>query len=333
MGMTTTLSKAITGEHLSRQEAHDVLIGITRGEYSDVQVASLLTAMQMRGVSVDELVGLRDAVYETGVPVDIEADRFIDIVGTGGDGKNTFNVSTCACFVVAGAGYKVVKHGNYAATSTSGASNVMEAHGVRFSSDNDTINRSLSECGIAYLHAPLFAKAMKYVAPVRKSLPFPTCFNLLGPLVNPARPACQLLGTATLGQMRLYSGVFNNLGLDYGIVNSVDGYDEISLTGDFKVTTNSTDKIYTPSSVGMPPVSAEELRGGNTVEEAKEIFDSVLENRSTEPRKNVVLVNAAFAISVLDKTKDISEAVALARESLKSGKALQVLKRFVTLNS
>ncbi len=333
MTITSALSKTITGERLSREEAHDILLGITRGEYPDTQIAALLTAMQMRGVGVEEILGLRDAVFETGVKVEVKADRFIDIVGTGGDCKNTFNISTCACFVVAGAGYKVVKHGNYAATSTSGASNVIEAHGVKFTSDNDQINRSLDACNIVYLHAPLFAKAMKYVASVRKALPFPTCFNLLGPLVNPARPTCQLLGTATLGQMRLYANVYREIGVDFGIVNSIDGYDEISLTGDFKVTTKSIEKIYSPSSLDMPVASAEQLRGGDTVEEAKEIFDSVLENRSTEAQRNVVLANAAFAINVLDPSKDINEALAEAREALDSGKALNALKSFVAINS
>ena len=333
MGMTTALNTVVSGEQLTRKETHDILLGITRNEYPAEQTAALLTAMQMRGVGVDELLGLCDAVFETGVKVNVEADRFIDIVGTGGDKKNTFNISTCACFVVAGAGYKVVKHGNYAATSTSGASNVVEAHGARFTADNGQINRSIAECGIAYLHAPLFAKAMKFVAPIRKALPFPTCFNLLGPLVNPSRPTCQLLGTATLSQMRLYASVYRQLGTDYGIVNSIDGYDEISLTGDFKAMTKELDKIFTPADFGMPTVDPAELVGGNTVEEAKEIFDSVLENRSTEARKNVVLANAAMAINVLDPQKSIADAIATARESLESGRALQTLKRFVEINS
>lgn len=332
MTVATTLNTLIEGGSLSRKEMHDALIGITCGEYTNEQTASLLTAIQMRGAGVEELLGLRDAVLETGVGIDIAADRFIDIVGTGGDKKNTFNISTCACLVVAGAGYRVVKHGNYAATSTSGASNIIEAHGVKFTADQSLINRSVEDCGFEYLHAPLFAKAMKSVAPVRKALPFPTCFNLLGPLVNPSRPACQLLGVATLSQMRLYAGVYQKMGVDYGIVNSVDGYDEISLTGDFKVRTNNVEKIYSPAQLGFDIVNAAELECGDTVEEAKEIFDSVLENRSTDARRNVVIANAVFAIMVLDPARTIGDALFAARESLESGKALQVLRRYIELH-
>lgn len=332
MNMTEALNKVLSGEELSREETKDILVGITHGEFSGEQIAALVTAIQMRGTGVEELLGLRDAVYETGVSVDIDCDRFIDIVGTGGDRKNTFNISTCSCFVVAGAGYKVVKHGNYAATSSSGASNVIEAHGVSFTSDHDRINKSIQECGFAYLHAPLFAKAMKFVAPIRKALPFPTCFNLLGPLVNPSRPGCQLLGVATLGQMRLYSSVYQRLGIDYGIVNSIDGYDEISLTGDFKVKTGSMEKQFSPSDLGFAAIGPQELEGGATVAEAKEIFDSILENRSSEAQKNVVLANSAFAISIVDPQKSLSDALALARESLESGRALQTLEKFIDIN-
>lgn len=327
------LSRMLNHEEFSREDTRRFLVGVTRSEYAQEQITALLTGLQMRGITVEELLGFRAGILETGVSAVLDADRYIDIVGTGGDGKNTFNISTCACFVVAGAGYKVAKHGNYAATSTSGASNVIEAHGVKFTADLDRLNRSINECGIVYLHAQLFAKAMKFVAPIRKALPFPTCFNLLGPIVNPSRPACQLLGVATLGQMRLYSNVYQKMGIDYGIVNSIDGYDEISLTGDFYVSTNSSEKIYRPSDLGLPLSAPQQLMGGATVDEAKEIFDSVLENRSTPDRKNVVLANAAFAIHVIDPGKTIEEALAIARESLESGKALQTLKRFVELNS
>ena len=233
---------------------------------------------------------------------------------------------------MAGAGYKVAKHGNYAATSTSGASNVIEHHGVRFTADSNWLRRSMEACNFAYLHAPLFAHGMKAVAPVRKMLQIPTCFNLLGPLVNPCRPAYQLLGVANLNQMRLYSSVYEKLGIGYGIVNSIDGYDEISLTGNFKVKTNTMEKIFRPADLGLPTVRPEELYGGTTPDEAAEIFDSVLENRSTESRKKVVLANAAFAIKVIERDKDIAECLAIARESLESGRALTCLKTYVELN-
>ena len=309
-------------------------MGITRSEYPNEQITALLTALQMRGITVDELLGFRDGILETGVPVPLDCDRYIDVVGTGGDRKNTFNISTTSCFVIAGAGYKVAKHGNYAATSTSGASNVIANHGVKFTDDIDRLNRCINECGIVYLHAQLFAKAMKFVGPIRKALQFPTCFNLLGPIVNPSKPQCQLLGVANLDQMRLYNNVYQKIGLDYGIVNSIDGYDEISLTGDFKVTTNNYERIFKPSDLGFTIIKPEELRAGANEQEAKEIFDAVLANTALPAQKNVVLANAAFAIQVLEKgKKDIEECIDIARESIDSGKALDTFKKFVELNS
>jgi len=264
--------------------------------------------------------------------VPLDCDRYIDVVGTGGDRKNTFNISTTACFVIAGAGYRVAKHGNYAATSTSGASNVIANHGVKFTDDIDRLNRSINECGIVYLHAQLFAKAMKFVGPIRRNLQFPTCFNLLGPLVNPSQPQCQLLGVATLDQMRLYRNVYQKIGIRYGILNSIDGYDEISLTGDFKISTNQYEKIFHPTDLGFELVHPTELVGGKNVEEAKKIFDSVLENRSAPSQKNAVICNAAFGIQVIDPTKSIEGAIALARESIDSGRALQVLHKLIELS-
>jgi anthranilate phosphoribosyltransferase len=287
----------------------------------------------MRGVTVDELLGFRDGFLETGVPALLDCGRYIDVVGTGGDRKNTFNISTTACFVIAGAGYKVAKHGNYAATSTSGASNVIANHGVKFTDDVDQLNRSLNEAGIVYLHAQLFAKAMKFVGPIRKALQFPTIFNLLGPLVNPSQPKCQLLGVANLDQMRLYHHVYQKINIDYGIVNSMDGYDEISLTGDFKVTTNHYERVFKPQDLGFQIAKPEELVGGATEQEAKEIFDNVLANTALPAQKNIVLANAAFGIQVLEKgQKSIEECVEIARESIDSGRALATFKKFVELN-
>ena len=306
--MKDILNRMLNHEELSREEMKNILIGITQSEFPTEQITALLTALQMRGVTVDELLGFRDGILETGVPAILNADRYIDVVGTGGDRKNTFNISTTSCFVIAGAGYKVAKHGNYAATSVSGASNVIAHHGIKFTDDIDKLNRSLNEAGIVYLHAQLFAKAMKFVGPIRKALQFPTIFNLLGPLVNPSQPQCQLLGVANLDQMRLYNQVYQKIGIDYGIVNSIDGYDEISLTGDFKVTTKQYERAA--------------------------IFDSVLENRALPAQKNIVLANAAFGIQVLEKgEKSIEECIAIARESIDSGNALKTFKKFVELNS
>ena len=332
--MKDILNRMLNHEELTREETKNILVGITKSEYPNEQITALLTALQMRGITVDELLGFRDGILETGVPVPLDCDRYIDVVGTGGDRKNTFNISTTSCFVIAGAGYKVAKHGNYAATSTSGASNVIANHGVMFTDDIDKLNRCINECGIVYLHAQLFAKAMKFVGPIRKALQFPTCFNLLGPIVNPSKPQCQLLGVANLDQMRLYSNVYQKIGIDYGIVNSIDGYDEISLTGDFKVTTNCYERIFNPSDLGFGITKPEELRAGADEKEAKEIFDNVLANTALPAQKNVVLANAAFGIQVLEKgEKDIAECVEIARESIDSGKALATFKKFVELNS
>ena len=332
--MKDILNRMLNHEELTREETKNILIGITKSEYPNEQITALLTALQMRGITVDELLGFRDGILETGVPVPLDCDRYIDVVGTGGDRKNTFNISTTSCFVIAGAGYKVAKHGNYAATSTSGASNVIANHGVKFTDDIDKLNRCINECGIVYLHAQLFAKAMKFVGPIRKALQFPTCFNLLGPIVNPSKPQCQLLGVANLDQMRLYNNVYQKIGIDYGIVNSIDGYDEISLTSDFKVTTNNYERIFKPSDLGFGITKPEELRAGADEKEAKEIFDNVLANTALPAQKNVVLANAAFGIQVLEKgKKDIEECVEIARESIDSGKALDTFKKFVEFNS
>lgn len=332
--MKQILERVLNQEELTREETKEILIGITQEKYAKEQITALLTALQMRGVTVDELLGFRDGILETGVPAILDSDRYIDVVGTGGDRKNTFNISTTSCFVIAGAGYKVAKHGNYAATSTSGASNVIANHGIKFTADIDRLNRSLNEAGIVYLHAQLFANAMKFVGPIRKALQFPTCFNLLGPIVNPSRPQCQLLGVANLDQMRLYSNVYQKIGIDYGIVNSIDGYDEISLTGDFKVTTNNYERIFKPSDLGLEIITPEELKAGANEQEAKEIFDNVLNNTATKAQKDVVLANAAFAIQVMEKgQKSIEDCIETARESIDSGKALATFKKFAEINS
>ena len=332
--MKDILNRMLNHEELSREEMKNILIGITKSEYPTEQITALLTALQMRGVTVDELLGFRDGILETGVPVPLNCDRYIDVVGTGGDRKNTFNISTTSCFVIAGAGYKVAKHGNYAATSTSGASNVIQYHGVKFTDDIDRLNRCINEVGIVYLHAQLFARAMKFVGPIRKALQFPTIFNLLGPIVNPSQPQCQLLGVANLDQMRLYSNVYQKIGIDYGIVNSVEGYDEISLTCDFKVTTNNYEKIFSPADLGFEKALPDELKAGANEAEAAAIFDAVLENRALPAQKNIVLANAAFGIQVLERgQKSIEECIAIARESIDSGNALRTFKKFVELNS
>lgn len=330
--MKQYLNRLIAGETLSREDTHTIMLGITQEHYNESQIAALLMAIQTRGVTVDELLGFRDGLLETGKYIDLSDFNTLDIVGTGGDGKNTFNISTCSAFVIAGAGYKVTKHGNGGSTSVSGASNVLQGHGVKFTDDADLLKRSLDEAGICYFHAPLFAYGMKFVGPTRKALQVPTCFNLLGPLVNPCHPKNSFHGTANQSQLRLYTAIHQRIGDSYGVVTSYDGYDEISLTSGFKLVTNNFEKVFTPKDLGLNYVNPEDIFGGDTAEQAMTIFDNVLEGKSTEAQKSVILANAACGINVMDRNKSIEESIALARESLDSGRALQAFKKFVEIN-
>lgn len=331
--MKQILYQLFEHQYLRREEAREILQNITSGKYNDAQIASLITVFLMRSISVDELIGFREALLEMRIPVGLSDFEPIDIVGTGGDGKNTFNISTCACFVVAGAGYPVVKHGNYGATSVSGASNVMEQHGVRFTSDIDRLRLSMDKCHIAYLHAPLFNPALKAVAPVRKALGVRTFFNMLGPLVNPVIPKYQLLGVYNLPLLRLYSYTFQENRTGFAVVHSLDGYDEISLTSDFKVVTSNNEKIYTPESLGFSRCKEKDLDGGNTPEEAAKIFDQVLTGNAIEAQTACVIANAGFAIQVMEPQKTLEECIALARESLQSKQAYNTFKRFLEINA
>ena len=318
---------------LTRQQAHEVMIGIADKRYDEAQVAAFLAVYRMRAIHTPELLGFRDALIERALPIDLSAYKALDIVGTGGDGKNTFNISTCACFVVAGAGYNVAKHGNYGASSVSGASTVLQLHGVKFTNDAEKLQRSIEQCGVAYLHAPLFHPALAAVAPLRKSLKVKTIFNLLGPLVNPSHTASQLLGVATLEQMRLYTNTLQRIGINFAVVTSLDGYDEISLTEGFKVMTNHSESIYSPTDLGLPIAAQAELYGGTTPEEAAKIFTNVLQGCATPSQTNAVLVNAAFGIHTICPDKNIETCMEEARASLLSGKALKTFQHFLALNS
>ncbi|MCH5181647.1 MAG: anthranilate phosphoribosyltransferase [Prevotellaceae bacterium] len=331
--MKEYLTRLINGETLTREDTRLIMLGITREVYNDYQIAALLMAMQTRGINVDELLGLRDGLLETGKHIDIGDQNTLDIVGTGGDRKNTFNISTCSAFVIAGAGYKVTKHGNGSSSSVSGASNVLAGHGVKFTDNPDILLRSLDEANICYFHAPLFAYGMKFVGSVRKALGIPTCFNLLGPLINPCRPKNSLHGTANQSQMRLYTNLHQRIGDNFGVITSYDGYDEISLTSGFKLITPDFEKVYTPKELGFNYADPRDIYGGETEKEAARIFDNVLENTATEAQKNVVLANAACGISIMERNLSISESIAIARESLEGGKALQAFKTFIRINS
>lgn len=331
--MKDILYRLFEHQYLGRDEAHRILHNIATGCYDDAQIASLITVFLMRNISVDELMGFREALLDMRVPVDLAEYKPIDIVGTGGDGKNTFNISTAACFVVAGAGYKVVKHGNYGATSVSGASNVMQQHGVKFTTDAGQLRRSIEDCNLAYLHAPLFNPALKAVANVRKHLGVRSFFNMLGPLVNPAMPTYQLLGVYNLPLLRLYNYTYQESGTRFAVVHSLDGYDEISLTGEFKVATADKEKLYTPEMLGFQRIAEADLDGGETPEAAARIFDAVLEGTATRAQRDCVIANAGFAIHVIRPELPVADCIAEARESLEAGKARATFLRFLSLNS
>jgi anthranilate phosphoribosyltransferase len=320
-------------QSLDREEARQVLVKLSRGEYNDSQIAAFITVFLMRSITIDELAGFRDALLEMRTPVDPGDRGAVDIVGTGGDNKNTFNISTAACFVVAGAGYPVVKHGNYGSTSVSGASNVMEHHGVRFTADADRLSRSLDACGVAYLHAPLFSPALKAVAPGRTALGVRNVFNMLGPLVNPTLPRRQMLGVYRLRLARLYTYLYQEGRCDFTVVHSLDGYDEISLTSDFKCLDRGGERIHTPESLGFARARESDLHGGATIGEAAAIFDRVLAGTGTPAQTGAVTANAAFAIRMFEPEESLEACVARAREAIDSGAAERTFKKFLEINT
>lgn len=315
----------------SRDQAKEVLLNISKGLYSEYEVTSFVTVYLMRSITIAELQGFRDALLELCVPVDLKEYPTIDIVGTGGDGKNTFNISTLACFIVAGTGQKVAKHGNYGATSISGASNVMEQMGYRLKNDPLALKKELETTNICFLHAPLFHPALKTVGPIRKNLGVRTFFNMLGPMVNPAYPSYQLVGVYNLEMARIYNYLLQQTGKPFTIIHSLDGYDEISLTGDTKVITNLGERIMTPEQLGKRAVAAADIYGGNTAEEAAKLFLNILKGAGTWAQNAVVLANAAMALDCTGNYNNYEAAYAAAVESLESGKANEVLKKLIAL--
>ena len=285
----------------------------------------------MRSITIDELQGFRDGLLELAVPVDLNGYKVMDIVGTGGDGKNTFNISTLACFIVAGAGKKVAKHGNYGATSVSGASNVMETLGYKFKNNSDSLKRELDEAGFTFLHAPLFHPALKAVAGIRKNLGFRTFFNMLGPMVNPAKPAYQLVGVYNLEMARIYNYLLQEEGNPFTIIHGLDGYDEISLTNDTKVITNAGEKVLSAEQIGKRVVSPSDIHGGSTVDEAAKIFLKILKGEGTWAQNAVVLANAAMALNCMGDYQHYNEAYDAACESLESGKAYEAFQKLIAL--
>ncbi|MEI7522693.1 MAG: anthranilate phosphoribosyltransferase [Mariniphaga sp.] len=318
-------------KRLTKQEAEDILTEITAGKLSDAEIAAFITVFNMRTISIDELEGFRDALLKTALPVDLTEFNTIDLCGTGGDGKDTFNISTLSAFVVAGAGATVAKHGNYAASSGCGSSNVMEHLGYKFSNSHERLRTELDQCGITFLHAPLFNPAMKNVAQVRRALRLKTFFNMLGPMVNPGRPQNQVVGVFSLELARMYNYLYQKSNVNYCIIHSLDGYDEISLTGDFKVLSNKSDQILSPSSLGMDVTKPGELVGSGDVPGTAAIFTDVLEGRGTIPQNSVVLSNAAMALKTYFPEKGIEQCVEDARSSLMGGKALKIFTKLISL--
>jgi anthranilate phosphoribosyltransferase len=324
-----TLNKLIQHRTLSREDAKNILKNIAGEKYNQSQVTAFMAVYMMRSITPEELAGFRDALIELCVPVDLSDFNTIDLCGTGGDGKDTFNISTLSSLVVAGAGYNVAKHGNYGVSSACGSSNVMEYFGLKFTNDGDALKRQMDKAGMVYMHAPLFHPAMKAVGPIRRELGMKTFFNLIGPLVNPSNPQNQITGVFDLETVRLYNYLFQHTVKKFAIVYSMDGYDEISLTGDFKMVTNTDDLMLSPEKIGLPRLNQEQLFGGHTVEDAAVIFKSVLEGTGTVAQNSVVFANAGMAIKTICPEKNIEQCIEEAKSSLMGGKAKKVLEKLI----
>lgn len=329
--MKHLLNRLINHETISREEAREALVQIAGGEYNHSQIAAFLTVYMMRSITIEELEGFRDGLLDLCISIDLSAYDPIDLCGTGGDGKDTFNISTLASFITAGAGIKVAKHGNYGVSSVSGSSNVMEHLGIKFSADASHLEKCIDEAGICILHAPLFNPAMKNVAPIRKSLAVKTFFNMLGPMVNPASPKKQLVGVFSLELARMYGYLYQNTDKKFTILHALDGYDEISLTGPTKTISNNAEGMLEASDFGIEELKASEISGGNSVENSAEIFLNILNGKGTTPQNNVVCANAGMAIAIA-RSCSPREGFETAQEALRSGKALQVLNKLQELS-
>lgn len=330
--MKVFLNKLYEHRTLQKEEAREILINIANGKYSHSEVASFITVFLMRSITVEELQGFRDALLELCVKLDFSAYECIDVCGTGGDSKNTFNISTLSTFIIAAAGVKVAKHGNYGVSSVSGSSNVMEYFGYKFTSNESLLKKQLDICNVCFMHAPLFHPALKNVAPIRKELGVKTFFNMLGPLVNPANPRFRLVGVYNLELARVYNYLLQPSTLEYRIVHSLDGYDEISNTGDFKVYSRAKEELLSPTEFGIPICKQEELFGGDSVEDSATLFLSILKGAGTSAQNNAILINSGFAINCAKPSLSVIQSIELAKETLISGKAYQLFKNLIALN-
>lgn len=329
MTMKNILGKLHSHERLDKDEAREILIGISENRYNPAQIAAFISVYLMRSISVQELQGFQEALLELCVPIDIESDEAIDVCGTGGDGKNTFNISTLSAFVLAGAGKKVIKHGNYGVSSVCGSSNVLQYLGHQFTNDQDILKRQLEQCNITFLHAPLFHPALKSVGPIRRELGVKTFFNMLGPLVNPAQPGFQLVGVFNLKVARLYQYLLADKHVKECIVHCLGGYDEISLTKEAKIIQSGQEKILRPNDFGTSSLMPSDIYGGETIAEAANIFVNVLQDKDTLSRKNVVSSNAALALQLYHPEYSLSDCREMATESIESGAAYKVFNQLI----
>lgn len=329
--MKTILNQLITHQTLSKQEAKEVLVNISKGIYNESQIAAFITVYLMRNITLEELTGFREALLELCIPVDFSDYNTIDLCGTGGDGKDTFNISTLASFIVAGAGIKVAKHGNYGVSSISGSSNVMELMGVKFSNDVEFLKKCIEETNIAILHAPLFHPALKNVGPIRKNLGIKTFFNMLGPMVNPSFPKNQMVGVFSLELARMYAYLYQNTDVNFSILHGLSGFDEVSLTDSVKIITNTSEQILSPEDFGFHKIKIDAIKGGTTTDEAAKIFHNIISGKGTIEQKQVVCTNAAIAIQTVENS-NFDEAFSKAEESLLSGKAFEKLNKLITLS-
>jgi len=328
MEMKRILTDLIGHQSLDKETAHQVLIDLTSGKYNPSQISAFMTVYMMRGITVDELAGFRDAMLELCISTRFD-EPVMDLCGTGGDAKNTFNISTLSSFVTAAAGQPVAKHGNYGVSSLSGSSNILEYFGYKFTNDKDELKRSIDRANICFMHAPLFHPAMKNVAPIRKELGVKTFFNMLGPMVNPAFPTRQLVGVFSLELARQYGYLYQQTNKDFVILHSIAGYDEISLTSSFKYFNNAGEALLEPEDLNLPRLSAQDLSGGNTMDESAKIFMDVLEGKGTAAQNAVIIANAGMALFCGDQKSGIQPALAKAKEALESGRALAAFKKLL----
>ncbi len=324
--MRGRLDDIVSGKRLCSSEAKALMLDVLGEAGNGSQLAALLALLRLRGVTADELEGFCQAVLELSTPVDLGGEEVVDVCGTGGDGKGSFNISTTVAFVLAGSGCRVAKHGNYAVSSTCGSSNVLEELGVPLLASRDALLRSLERAGVCFLHAPLFHPALKRAAPVRRELGFRTVFNMLGPLVSPASPTFQMAGVYDREALRLYGHVLRSRGISFVAFVSSDGHDEVTLTAPLSVVSRDGEAELVPGDFGLPQAQPSALAAGANTAESAAIVRRILEGRGTKAQEDVVCAGAGLALRHLRGKLPLQDYVEAARESIASGRALRALE-------